>query len=78
MLDHAHGWMTKLAIAALVGACAWITWLRRKTKQPIARSALALMFAASLMMATAASWPLLEPMVFKALGIVKKKTPQNG
>src|SRR5215472_13838854 len=48
VLDHAHGWMTKLAIAAVVGALAWIAWQRWRTKQSLARSTLALMVAASL------------------------------
>ena len=77
VLDHAHGWMTKLAIAAVAGGVAWIAWQRWKTKQPLARSTLALIFAASLLTATAAHWPRLEPMVFKTLGIAKK-APQNG
>jgi len=32
-----------------------------------------LMIAASWLTTTAASWPLLEPAVFKTMGIVKKK-----
>jgi hypothetical protein len=77
VLDHAHGWVTKVAIAALAGGGAWILWQRWKTKQPLARSTLALIFAASLLTVTAAHWPRLEPLVFKTLGIAKK-VPQNG
>ena len=73
VLDHAHGWVTRLAIAAVVAAWLWIAWQRRKTGQPIARRTMALMIAASLLTAAAASWPLLEPVVFKTMGIVKKK-----
>jgi hypothetical protein len=73
ILDHAHGWVTRIAIAAIIGAWLWIAWQRRKTVRPIARSTMTLMVTASLLTATAASWPLLEPLVFKTLGIVKKK-----
>jgi hypothetical protein len=78
VLDHAHGWMTKLAIAALAGALAWIAWQRWKTKQSLAHSTLALMVAASLLTAAAAHWPLLEAVVFKRLGIIKKKASLVG
>jgi hypothetical protein len=73
VLDHAHGWVTRLAIAAFIAAWLWIAWQRRKTAQPIARRTMALMVAASLLTAAAASWPLLDPLVFKTMGIVKKK-----
>ena len=73
VLDHAHGWVTRLATAAVIAAWLWIAWQRRKTRQPIARRTIALMIAASLLTASAASWPLLEPLVFKTMGIVKKK-----
>jgi hypothetical protein len=78
VLDHAHGWMTKLAIAAVVGGGAWMAWQRWKTKRSLARSTLMLMIVASLLTATAAHWPLLEPVVFKTLGIVKKKAALDG
>jgi hypothetical protein len=43
----------------------------------MARRTAVLMIAATLL--TAAAWPLLEPVVFKTLGIVKKKAPpQSG
>jgi hypothetical protein len=73
LLDHAHGWVTRLAIVAVIAAWVWIVWQRRKTGQPIARRTIALMIAASLLTAMAASWPLLEPAVFRTMGIVKKK-----
>src|SRR5262249_6234342 len=73
VLDHAHGWVTRLAIAAVVCAWSWIGWQRRKTRPPITRSTVVLMTVATLLTTTAASWPLLEPMVFKTMGIVKKK-----
>lgn len=73
LLDHAHGWMTRLAIASVVGAWAWIAWQRRKTRQPIARRTIALMVVATFLTVTATSWPVIESMVFKTMGIVKKK-----
>jgi hypothetical protein len=73
MLDHAHGWVTRLAIAAVIAAWLWIAWQHRKTGRPIARRTIALMVAASLLTAATASWPLLEPAVFKTMGIVKKR-----
>ena len=73
VLDHAHGWVTRLAVAAVITAWLWIAWQRRKTGRPIARTTIALMIAASLLTAAAAAFPLLEPAVFKTMGIVKKK-----
>jgi len=73
MLDHAHLWVTRLAIAAVIAAWLWIIWQRRKRQRPIARATMALMIAASLLTVVAASWPWIEPTVFKTLGIVKKK-----
>ncbi len=72
-LDHAHLWVTRVAIAAVIAAWCWIIWQWRKTRRPIARTTMALMIAASLLTIAAASWPWIEPTVFKTLGIVKKK-----
>jgi hypothetical protein len=36
------------------------------------------MVFATLLTATAASWPLIEPVAFNALGIVKKKAVTHG
>jgi hypothetical protein len=72
-LDHAHGWMTKLAIGVVVCAWLWIGWQVGRTRRPAARSTIAFMVLATLLTATAASWPLLEPVAFKTLGIVKNK-----
>jgi hypothetical protein len=73
VLDHAHLWVTRLAIAAVIAAWLWIVWQRLKRQRPIARATMALMIAASLLTVVAASWPWIEPAVFKTLGIVKKK-----
>lgn len=57
VLDHAHLWVTRLAIAAVIAAWLWIIWPWRKTKRPITRTTMALMIAASLLTIAAASWP---------------------
>ena len=74
ILDHAHVWATRLAILAVVGAWFWIGWQVRTTQRRAARSTVAVMVIATLLTAAAASWPLIEPMAFNALGIVKKRT----
>lgn len=77
VLDHAHGWVTRLAVPAVVGAWVWIAWQRRKTQRRIARTTITLMIAATLLTAAAACWPLLEPAVFKTIGIIKEATTQT-
>jgi hypothetical protein len=76
VLDHAHGWVTKLAITTVFCAWGWIAWQRWRSGRWMTRLSLALMISATLLTATAASWPLLEPMAFHALGIVKQKAPR--
>jgi hypothetical protein len=73
VLDHAHLWVTRLAVAAVIAAWLWIIWQWRKTQRPMARATMALMIPASLLTVVAASWPWIEPAVFKTPGIVKKK-----
>ena len=73
MLGYAHVWLTRLAVATIVCAWAWIGWQRRRTGRAIARPALSLMVLATLLTSTAAAWPLIEPVAFHALGFVKKK-----
>src|SRR5262245_53084498 len=53
VLDHAHGWMTRLAVATVIGAWLWLGWRRRKTGRPLARTTVALMITASLLTAAA-------------------------
>ena len=72
VLDHAHGWMTRLAIGAVVCAWLWIGWRVGRTRQPVARATFVFMLLATLLTATAACWPLLESPVVKALGIVRR------
>jgi len=63
--------MTKLAIAAVILAWAWIVWQRVRTNRRIARSAIVLLTVATLLATTEAAWPWIEPAVFNALGVVK-------
>jgi hypothetical protein len=44
----------------------------------VARTTLAMMILASLFAGAAASWSLLEPQAFSAMGIVKKKGLHGG
>lgn len=74
ILDHAHAWVTRLAIFAVACAWLWIAWQVRKTQRRAARSTVVVMVIATLLTAVAASWPVIEPMAFNALGIVKKRT----
>lgn len=73
VLDHAHGWITKLAMAVVISTWCWIGWQRWRNGRRIGRVAAALMIVATLLTVVAASWPVIEPMAFHALGIVKKK-----
>ncbi|WP_247967401.1 hypothetical protein [Bradyrhizobium sp. 195] len=75
VLDHAHGLMTILSIAVVIGAWIWIAWRARTTGSRIRSSVLALMGAATILTATAALWPVMEPAVFHALGVAKKPRP---
>ena len=76
-LDHTHGPMTKLAIAVVICAWGWIVWRTRTTGLKIRRSVLAAMCAATVLTATAALWPVIEPAVFHSLGIMKKTKPSS-
>jgi len=78
VLDHAHGLMTKLSIAFVACAWGWIVWRSRTRRLKIRSSVRAAMCAATVLTATAALWPVMEPVVFHALGIVKKPRPQGG
>ncbi|UPK40452.1 hypothetical protein IVB18_26685 [Bradyrhizobium sp. 186] len=71
-LDHAHGLMTKLSVA-----WAWIVWRSRTTGLKIRASVLTAMCAATVLTATAALWPVIEPVVFHSLGIAKKPKPPS-
>lgn len=73
MLDHAHGWITRLAIVVVICVWLWIGWQARKTQRSATRFTVVMMVLATLLTAAAVSWPVLEPIAFNALGIVKKR-----
>ena len=72
ILDHAHVWVTRAAILTVGCAWFWIVWQTIKAKRGPARSTLLVMVMATVLTAVAASWPVIEPIVFNTLGIVKK------
>jgi cytochrome bd-type quinol oxidase subunit 2 len=76
-LDHAHGWVTKLAIVLVTCAWSWIVRQRRRTGRQIGRATVVLMIFATALTASAAAWPLIEPVALHALGIVKKKAVRS-
>jgi hypothetical protein len=71
LLDHAHGWVTWLAIGAVAGAWVWIGHQTFTTRMRPTASTLAMMGVATVVMTLAASWPLMKPVVFHTLGIAK-------
>jgi hypothetical protein len=78
MLDHAHVWVSRLAIAIVAGVWLWIGWQAWRRSRRVAHTTLVIMALASLLAGTAASWPLIEQPVFSAMGIVKKKVSPGG
>jgi hypothetical protein len=72
LVDHAHGWVTWMAIAAVAGAWIWIGRQTLTTRARPANSTVAMMGVATVVITLAASWPLLKPTVFHSLGITKK------
>jgi hypothetical protein len=77
VLDHAHGWVTRFAVLVVVCAWGWIGWQVRKTHRRPSRFTVSVMLLATFLTATAASWPVIEPLAFNALGIVKKHAPSH-
>jgi hypothetical protein len=78
VLDHAHGWVTRLAVLVVICAWLWIGWQVRKTKRRASRLTVVMMVVATLLTLAASSWPVLEPIAFHALGIAKKRAiPHN-
>jgi hypothetical protein len=73
MLDHAHGWVTRLAVLVVICAWLWIGWQVRKSQRSPTRVTIATMVLATVLTASAVSWSMLEPIAFNALGIVKKR-----
>jgi hypothetical protein len=78
LLDHAHAWVTRAAIAAVACAWCWVILQMIRTGRAPARSASIMMVLATVLTLMAASWPLIEPMAFRALGIARHHaTPVN-
>jgi hypothetical protein len=71
LVDHAHGWVTWTAIAAVAGAWIWIGRQILTTRTRPTISTLAMMAVATVVIALAAPWPQLKPTVFHSLGITK-------
>jgi hypothetical protein len=67
-LAEAHGWMTNLAILAVVAAWLWILQQAIRTKLTPSVSTLAMMGIATFLLALALAWPLVEPQIAEALG----------
>jgi hypothetical protein len=72
LVDHAHGWATWMAVAAVAGAWIWIGRQSLTARTRPATSTLAMMAVATVVMTLAASWPLIKPTVFHSFGITKK------
>ena len=77
LLDHAHGWVTWVAMAAVAAAWLWIGRRSARTGMRPGGSTLAMMAFATAVMILAASWPLLKPTAFQAFGIVKKNPEKS-
>jgi hypothetical protein len=75
LLDHAHVWITRLAVGAVVCAWSWLFYQTVRTGKKPVRSTSITMVIATLLTLTAASWPLIEPLAFYTLGIVKTHKP---
>lgn len=73
VLDHAHVWVIRAAIGAVACAWAWLLHQTVRTGKKPGRSTSITMAVATMLTLTAASWPIVEPLAFHALGIVKKQ-----
>ena len=75
VLDHAHVWVSRLAIAIVAGVWLWIGWQAWRRGRRVARTTLVIMVLASLLAGAAASWPWIEQPVLSSMGLVKKQVP---
>ncbi len=71
LLDHAQGWVSRLAALIVIGAWIWIGWQLFRQKRRMTGPVAALMITATLLAGVATAWPLLEPCVFGTLGVAK-------
>ena len=67
LLVKMHVWVTILAILSVVGAWGWIAWQTRRTRRKPAISTLFMMGAATVLLAVAVLWPLLEKPLIRML-----------
>ena len=72
VLDHTHGWATKAAILAVVGAWIWLAWQVLRQGRRLTKSALIMMVVASVLAGAAGAWPLMERTVYSSLGLAKE------
>jgi hypothetical protein len=66
-LVEAQGWMMNIALIAVAGGWIWVGWQSLRHKARPATSTLGAMGAASLLLALAAVWPMVEPIVVELL-----------
>jgi hypothetical protein len=66
-LMRAQGWMMDLALITVAVGWIWVGWQRLRHKARPATSTLGAMGAASLLVALAAVWPMVEPIVVELL-----------
>jgi hypothetical protein len=71
VLDHAHGWVTSIAVAIVLVAWAWIGWQIVRGKRRMPGRTMALMILATVLTGVASAWPLLEPFAFSTLGVAR-------
>jgi predicted negative regulator of RcsB-dependent stress response len=60
-------WLIALALIAVSGGWGWVGWQSLRSKAKLARSTLYAMARATLLLALAIAWPILEPSVLRAL-----------
>jgi hypothetical protein len=60
LVAKAHAWVTVLAILVVVGAWGWVAWQAVRSRRSPARSTLAVMAGATVLLTIAVLWPLIE------------------
>ena len=62
-------WMVAIAAVAVLGAWIWVWLESRRTARRPARSTMAIMIAASIMLALAVLWPMIEGLIVNAVKV---------
>jgi hypothetical protein len=65
--DHIHVWIAGAAVLAVLGAWGWIGLQTVRTRRKTAKSTFYVMAAATVLMAAAVFWPLIEQPLIRAL-----------